>query len=71
MERFICRDLRCSMIYTPKLETTLMFSGWLNRTVAHSHERTHTIKNDIAEEYLMTWENDQDLLVVEKKIKVI
>lgn len=55
------------MVYNPKLETNLMFNGWLNRTVARSHDGIHTIKNDIAEEYLMTWENVQDLLGGEKK----
>lgn len=39
-----------------------MFNGWLNRTVAHSYEGRYTNKNDIAEEYLMTWENVQDII---------
>lgn len=48
MERFIYRDLHYDVIYNgSKLETTLMFNGWLNRTVAHSYEGMHIIKNDI------------------------
>lgn len=51
-------DLHCNMIYnSSKLETPLMFNGWLNRIVAHLYEETHSIKNDIAEEYLVTREN--------------
>lgn len=46
------------MIYnSSKLETTLTFNGWLNRIVAHSYRGIHTIKKDITEEYLVTWEN--------------
>ena len=58
MGRFIYMDLHCNMIYnSSKLETPLMFNGWLNRIVVHLYEETHSIRNDIAEEYLVTQEN--------------